>query len=106
MNKKWIKVLFAGCLALAIALPLWAQSTQSAPAMGMSKGMHHMSASSDWVKSVQQALQTKGNDPGPIDGRMGHKTKAAIKAFQKANSLKVTGRVDKETAEKLGVEMK
>ncbi|PWT89515.1 MAG: hypothetical protein C5B54_08785 [Acidobacteria bacterium] len=57
-----------------------------------------------WVKSVQEALQAKGNDPGPIDGRMGHKTTAAVKAFQKANGLKETGKVDKETAEKLGVE--
>jgi hypothetical protein len=53
--------------------------------------------------AVQEALKAKGNDPGPIDGRMGPKTREALKSFQESNKLKATGRLDKETAEKLGV---
>jgi peptidoglycan hydrolase-like protein with peptidoglycan-binding domain len=54
-------------------------------------------------RQVQEALKAKGNDPGPIDGRMGPKTRAALKEFQQASGLKATGQLDKETAEKLGV---
>ena len=55
------------------------------------------------IREVQEALKAKGNDPGPIDGRMGSKTGAALKAFQQANGLKATGQMDNQTAEKLGI---
>jgi peptidoglycan hydrolase-like protein with peptidoglycan-binding domain len=55
----------------------------------------------DDVTKAQQALTDKGFNPGPIDGKMGPKTKAAITAFQTKESLKVTGRLDKETKDKL-----
>ena len=58
------------------------------------------------VKAVQQALKDKGHDPGPIDGVMGAKTKAALKDFQKAQGMKESGSLDNETMTKLGVEMK
>lgn len=54
-------------------------------------------------REVQEALKAKGNDPGAIDGRMGPKTRAALKAFQETNGLKATGQLDNETAEKLGI---
>ena len=44
-------------------------------------------AGSEQVKSVQKALQDKGMDPGPVDGIMGPKTMAALKAFQKDQKL-------------------
>jgi hypothetical protein len=85
------------------------ESTQTAP-MGNMEHMHHgnmpgMAMNADTVKSVQQALQTNGQDPGAIDGQMGPKTKAALRAYQKANGLKPTGKLDAETAKKLGVEL-
>jgi peptidoglycan hydrolase-like protein with peptidoglycan-binding domain len=67
----------------------------------MTRGGHH-----EEVKAAQQALKDKGGDPGPIDGRMGPKTKAALKDFQKAQGLKETGRLDRETRAKLGIEGK
>jgi putative peptidoglycan binding protein len=60
-------------------------------------------ADSEQVKSVQKALQDKGMDPGPIDGVMGPKTMAALKAFQKDQKLPESGRLDDQTREKLGV---
>lgn len=61
-------------------------------------------ASSSNVKEVQQALKDKGYDPGPIDGRMGAKTKEALKSFQSASNLSATGTLNSQTAEKLGVQ--
>lgn len=56
------------------------------------------------VKKVQEALKDKGHDPGPIDGVLGPRTQEALKAFQLASGLRATGRIDAETAAKLGVE--
>ncbi|MGH7368666.1 MAG: peptidoglycan-binding domain-containing protein [Candidatus Rokuibacteriota bacterium] len=55
------------------------------------------------VKSVQKALKDKGYDPGMIDGAMGPNTSSALRDFQQAEGLRVTGRVDAETRSKLGI---
>jgi murein L,D-transpeptidase YcbB/YkuD len=49
------------------------------------------------LKDVQRALKKAGFDPGPIDGRIGTKTKNAIKSFQKKNNLKADGIVGEKT---------
>jgi peptidoglycan hydrolase-like protein with peptidoglycan-binding domain len=76
---------------------------------GASQGAKHTAktggAKSDQVKNVQQALQDKGLDPGPIDGIIGPKTMAALRAFQKDQKLPETGRLDDQTREKLGVSL-
>jgi peptidoglycan hydrolase-like protein with peptidoglycan-binding domain len=53
------------------------------------------------VKDVQRALVRAGFDPGPVDGRLGRKTKAAIKAFQRRNNLKADGIVGEKTWSRL-----
>jgi putative peptidoglycan binding protein len=58
----------------------------------------------DDVKKVQEALKDKGNDPGPADGVLGPQTQKALRAFQSAQGLKSTGRLDSETAKALGIE--
>ena len=79
----------------------------SGSSMDMSKDSQKSGAArgggSENVKKVQAALKEKGQDPGPIDGVMGPKTKAAIKAYQSANNIKPTGRLDSETAKSLGM---
>jgi len=49
------------------------------------------------VKQLQIALKNAGYNPGLIDGKMGKRTRQAIRAFQKANGLAVTGKVDNAT---------
>ena len=53
------------------------------------------------IEDLQEILKEIGYDPGSIDGGMGHRTRAAVKVFQKDYKLKVTGYVDKKTWEVL-----
>ncbi len=52
-------------------------------------------------KQIQRALKNAGYYDGPIDGKIGPKTKAAIIKFQKANGLKADGIVGKRTSAEL-----
>jgi len=49
------------------------------------------------VEDVQRALAGAGFDPGPVDGRMGKKTKAAVKEFQRRNNLTADGVIGERT---------
>jgi peptidoglycan hydrolase-like protein with peptidoglycan-binding domain len=55
------------------------------------------------VMAIQEALNKTGATL-KVDGLMGKKTAAALKKFQKANSLKVTGKADEATLAKLGIQ--
>jgi peptidoglycan hydrolase-like protein with peptidoglycan-binding domain len=55
------------------------------------------------IKNVQKSLTDKGFNAGPADGVLGSHTRAGIREYQKSEKLPVTGRLDAETAGKLGV---
>lgn len=59
-------------------------------------------APSALVKSIQEALNKNGAKL-KVDGYIGKKTRAAIKAFQTTHKLKATGHADKKTREALGL---
>lgn len=106
MTTRWIRGLLTGSLILTLAFPGWAvDHKKAAPAKEEKAEKKAPPKGSEEIKKLQEALKAKGQDPGPIDGMMGPKTRAAVKAFQEASGLKTTERLDKETAEKLGVEM-
>ena len=46
----------------------------------------------DQVRRVQQRLSVLGYNPGPVDGRMGARTRKAIERFQHSEGLPVDGR--------------
>ena len=46
---------------------------------------------------VQRALLRAGYDPGPIDGKLGKKTKSAVKSFQRKKGLKADGTIGEKT---------
>jgi len=52
-------------------------------------------------QQIQQALKNAGLYEGAIDGSLGRKSKAAIKAFQEQNGLTADGKVGKKTWAKL-----
>jgi peptidoglycan hydrolase-like protein with peptidoglycan-binding domain len=55
------------------------------------------------TRAAQQALKTQGFDPGPVDGRMGPRTRAAVTDYQRKNDLPVTGMLDEATLTRLDV---
>jgi peptidoglycan hydrolase-like protein with peptidoglycan-binding domain len=55
------------------------------------------------IKKVQETLRGKGYYGGKVDGVFGLRTRASIRAYQKAESLPITGQVDISTAAALGV---
>lgn len=77
------------------------------PPLGQQKGLEQpgmAGASTEDIRKLEQALQAKGYNPGPVDGIMDKQTQDALREFQKKNNLAVTGNVDKETAAKLGIQ--
>lgn len=67
------------------------------PAKPKKEGMSRVAA-----RQIQTALYNAGYDPGPIDGKLGNKTRLAVKKFQRDNGLKADGVVGNQTWSKLG----
>jgi peptidoglycan hydrolase-like protein with peptidoglycan-binding domain len=57
----------------------------------------------DDIEKMQETLRDKGHYRGKVDGVFGLRTRASIRAYQKAENLPVTGQVDTRTADGLGV---
>lgn len=53
------------------------------------------------LKRAQQALLDQGHDPGPIDGMLGGRTRAALRAFQLEQQLPADGYPDPTTLQAL-----
>ncbi len=49
------------------------------------------------AKQIQTALKNAGYFQNVVDGKMGKKTRLAVREFQKANNLPVDGKVGKNT---------
>ena len=55
------------------------------------------------IRKMQETLRGKGHYRGKVDGVFGLRTRASIRAYQKAENLPITGEVDTRTADGLGV---
>jgi len=77
-----LRRIVAAALATALTvMPLWAHSAErKADAL-----------------AVQVALDRLGFSPGVIDGAMGGQTQKALRGFQEANGLEITGQLDEDT---------
>lgn len=93
----------AKCLALfpthnaAVCLP-----SAPPPSSAKEDDISHPNLDPMWkleinVRELQKALARAGYDPGPIDGLMGRKTRAALIRFQKDNKLEASGKLDEST---------
>ena len=55
------------------------------------------------IYEAQRALQEKGYNPGGVDGIWGNATQNAVKRFQRDVGLPISGQLDKQTKEELGI---
>lgn len=76
-------------------------SGSSSSGSGSSDGTCQIGDSGNAVKKVQKRLIALGYLSGSADGSFGNMTKDAVKAFQQNNGLKVTGKVNSTTLNKL-----
>jgi peptidoglycan hydrolase-like protein with peptidoglycan-binding domain len=72
------------------------------PAAG-GQGDRTVNLSPDDIRRAQEALTANGHNPGTANGVLDSKTQQALRDFQKANKLPVTGVLDQQTAQKLGI---
>jgi peptidoglycan hydrolase-like protein with peptidoglycan-binding domain len=97
-KRVWAGMVFTFLTAGVLGLGLTSSAFAVNPSEEKSTGLHHKD-----IKKVQETLRDKGYYAGEIDGRMGSKTRAGIRQYQKSENLPVTGHLDAETAGKLGV---
>src|SRR5262245_35009178 len=62
-----------------------------------------LSRNPETLKQAQSKLSTAGFSPGPVDGKMGPKTQAALRDFQQSQGLQASGWLDPKTAAALGM---
>lgn len=60
-------------------------------------------ANKDQIKQAQAILKTRGFFAGEDTGKLDPDTRAGLKKYQEAESLKVTGTLNKVTLEKMGI---
>jgi peptidoglycan hydrolase-like protein with peptidoglycan-binding domain len=57
------------------------------------------------MHKVEEALRAKGYQVGKIDGVADDDARKAIRSFQQDNGMAITGMVDQQTADRLGVRL-
>jgi peptidoglycan hydrolase-like protein with peptidoglycan-binding domain len=58
---------------------------------------------SKMVRRVQQTLNNRGFDAGPVNGVLGASTRAALKRFQQGENLEASGDLNAQTLAALGI---
>jgi peptidoglycan hydrolase-like protein with peptidoglycan-binding domain len=72
-------------------------NTQQSSSQSYSSPSQSSSQGDSQVSQIQQALNDAGLDAGPVDGKMGPKTKSALKQFQQQKGLQASGQADQQT---------
>ena len=63
-----------------------------------------MAASPQLVRKVQDTLNSKGVDAGPVDGIWGPQTHQGVRQFQEREGLKASGQLNAQTLAALGIQ--
>lgn len=77
---------------------------QAAASVKASQSASISATDQEQVRQAQQALNDKGFSAGGADGKLGPKTKKALKQFQKSQSLAQSGSLDEKTIVALGIQ--
>jgi peptidoglycan hydrolase-like protein with peptidoglycan-binding domain len=81
--------------------PVWENPETRVP--GVTNTSARGSAGAGSTRQAQQALASRGYNPGPADGVMGERTRQATMDFQRANNIEPSGRLDSQTMAALNV---
>lgn len=100
--KRVRQLLIHTMLVLSLAFGL-TPSIAAVPDLAAAVTVQAATYSKSTVKAVQNKLNKLGYNCGTADGVAGSKTKTAIKQYQKAKGLTVTGVVDKALLKSLGI---
>lgn len=104
-------------LALALVLPVIALAqAASAPTAGQTQNQNAAAskavakrrgapfrATKEQVKQAQEILKQRGLYTGEVTGRLDPATRAALRKYQQAEGLRVTGTLNRETLEKMKI---
>src|SRR5215475_5155392 len=71
--------------------------------LGMEMAQQHLQVLRDEARQVQERLRSAGYHPGTADGVPGPQTVAALRQYQTAQGLPVTGLLDEATRQALGL---
>jgi peptidoglycan hydrolase-like protein with peptidoglycan-binding domain len=95
----------AGTAGGGVATPDRAPDVGEARAPGMAPApTERIDASRpEVIRQAQQQLNAAGHEAGPVDGIKGPRTRQALREFQQARGLQVTGSLDQETLSALGI---
>jgi peptidoglycan hydrolase-like protein with peptidoglycan-binding domain len=92
------RVMFTFLVTGMLGLSLTSLASAVDPSEEKPAVLHHQD-----IKKVQESLRDKGYYTGKVDGVLGPRTRKGIRQYQKSENLPVTGKLDAETAGKLGV---
>jgi peptidoglycan hydrolase-like protein with peptidoglycan-binding domain len=98
-----LKLLIGTAAAVATLTPIGGGEASAACAVSSSLRQTDASQVSDSVKCLQQTLNDRGFNSGPVDGWFGPVTHGAVVAYQQANGLTVDGWVGRQTRNSLGI---
>lgn len=101
VKKLVIATIAAASLLGAATLPATSQVDQSAAIRNLNMDAVP-NLGRDVVRKIQATLQAKGFDPGPIDGVIGPRTRAAVRKYQDHFGIKASGEIDNQTLFALG----
>ena len=98
-------------LLLAVAVMTAAQNTnkataaQNANTVAKAPRKPPFRANKDQIKQAQKILKDRGFYAGEETGKLDDATREGLRKYQAAETLKVTGTLNKVTLEKMGVEL-
>lgn len=94
------------CSAAFAQAPAAAPAPDTAPPAAEKKAKKPIfRANKGQISQAQTMLKTKGLYNGEATGKLNPESRAAIKAWQKDNGVKETGRLNRVTLEKMGIEL-
>jgi SH3 domain-containing YSC84-like protein 1 len=106
MSFKTLVIIFISSFLIFASVPPAMAQVKDGPITNTDLGVGPTAFDLEDVRQVQMMLKNRGYDPGEVNGMMTSQTQEALRQFQTANNLPVTGKIDQQTQVALGVTVK